>query len=74
MNYASKYARDQMRAATAASVDTLQPTGMTRRQRWLILRDGGIWPSAPWRIYAGVGGQRRRDQICMMVQKMKTTQ
>lgn len=77
VNYGSKYPRDQTcAAAAAASVDTLQSTVMTRRKRWLILRDRGIWPSAPWRIYAGAGGQRRRDQICMMVQKkkMKTTQ
>lgn len=74
VNYASKYPRDQTcaaAAAAAASVDTLQSTVMTRRKRWLILRDRGIWPSAPWRIYAGAGGQRRRDQICMMVQKKK---
>lgn len=74
MNYASKYPRDQTctaAAAAAASVDTLQSTVMTHRKRWLILRDRGIWPSAPRRIYAGAGGQRRRDQICMMVQKKK---
>lgn len=71
VNYGSKYPWDQTCAAAAASVDTLQSTVMTRRKRWLILRDRGIWPSAPWRIYAGAGGQRRRDQICMMVQKNK---
>lgn len=69
VNFGSKYPRDQTCATAAASVDTLQSAVMTRRKRCLILRDRGIWPSAPWRIYAGVGGQRRRDQICMMVQK-----
>lgn len=74
VNYASKYIRDQMCAAADAGVDTRRSTARTRRKRWLILRHRGIWPSAaPGGIYARVGGQRRRDQICMMVRKMKTT-